>query len=62
MYICPECNKEFNTENEISKHLSFCWKNEHPNHKSKSAPQSEEIVTRNISEDMINFFNSFKRG
>ena len=26
MYICPTCGREFQTENEITKHFLSCWK------------------------------------
>ena len=31
-----------------------------PNSKSKPAPRSEDINTREVNEDIENFFNSFK--
>lgn len=61
MYICPTCKKEFDIEDKVVKHFLSCWKNTHPYHKSKSAPRSENIVTRQINDDVVNFFNSFKR-
>ena len=62
MYICPICEKEFNTEDAVSKHYLKCWKEEHPYHKSKPAPQSENIETREINDDISNFFSSFQKG
>ena len=59
MFICPTCGKEFKTEQNIQKHFLSCWKERHPYHKSKSALHSENI-TREISNDIIDFFNSFK--
>ena len=61
MYICPVCNKEFPTEDIVVKHYLKCWKEKHPHHKSKAAPCSEDRNTREISADVMNFFNSFKR-
>ena len=61
MYICPVCNKEFDTEDLITKHFLKCWKDKHPCHKSKTAPRSEDITTRKINDDMANFFNSFNK-
>lgn len=60
MYICPTCGKGFETEEALTKHYLKCWKEKNPNHKSKSAPRSEDINTREVSNDIANFFNSFK--
>ena len=61
MYICPVCNKEFPTEDIVVKHYLKCWREKHPHHKSKTAPYSEDHNTREVSADVTNFFNSFKR-
>ena len=61
MFICPTCAKEFNTEDAIQKHFLACWKEQHPYHKSKPAPRSENIITREISNNVINFFNSLNK-
>ena len=61
MYICPTCNKEFLAEEEVVKHYLKCWKEKYPSHQSKSAPRSEDINTREVNADVMNFFNSFKR-
>lgn len=60
MYICPTCKKGFEKEENLTKHFLSCWKEQHPSHISKSAPRSENIETRQVNEDIINFFNSFK--
>ena len=60
MYICPTCNKGFEKEEIFTKHFLKCWKEEHPYHKSKPAPRSEDINTREDNEEILNFFNSFK--
>ena len=60
MYICPTCHKGFQTEEMIRKHFLTCWKEQNPFHKSKSAPRGEDVETRKINDDVINFFNSFK--
>ena len=60
MYICPTCNKKFKTEDKLTKHFLSCWKEQHPYYQSKPAPRSENIETREISNDIMNFFNSFK--
>ena len=62
MYICPTCKKEYVNEEEIKKHSMACWRKANPNHKSKSAPQGETIVTKEMNDDILNFFNSFKKG
>ena len=61
MYICPTCNKSFEKEEILTKHFLKCWKEQHPYHKSKPAPRSEDINTSKVNEDILNFFNSFKR-
>ena len=60
MYICPTCNQEFATEEILVKHMSKCWKEKNSHLKSKPAPRSEDINTREINNDIANFFNSFK--
>ena len=61
MYICPICNKEFDKEEVIVKHLNKCWKEKNPNHQSKPAPRSKDITTREVNNDVANFFNAFKK-
>lgn len=58
--ICPCCGKEFKKENECVEHYLRCWKELNPNYISKEAPHSENKETRQISNDIANFFNSFK--
>lgn len=60
IYICPTCNKEFDTEEKVSKHFLKCWKDANPHHKSKPAPRSEDIVTSEMNSDMADFFASLK--
>jgi uncharacterized Zn-finger protein len=60
MYICPICGKEFELEDMLVKHYLKCWKEKNPTHKSKSAPRSEDVNTREVSNDIDSFFNSFK--
>lgn len=62
MYICPTCQKEFSTENEVSKHFLNCWKEKNPNHKSNPAPRSEDVVVRQLDNDIADFFSSFQEG
>ena len=60
MYICPVCNQQFKEEQVLVKHYLSCWKKENPHLRSKPAPRSEDINTREVNEDIENFFNSFK--
>ena len=62
MYICPVCNKEIEKEDDAVKHFLRCWKEKNPHLKSKPAPCSEDINTREVSDDVINFFDSFGKG
>ena len=61
MYICPTCNRTFKTADDVAKHSLGCWREHNPNHKSKPAPRSEDIVTREISDELANFFKQFER-
>lgn len=61
MYICPICSKEFEIEEQVSKHLLLCWREHNPNHKPKQAPRKEDIVIRKMDPDISNFFNSFRK-
>ena len=60
MYICPVCNQQFKEEQTLVKHYLSCWKKENPQLRSKPAPRSEDINTREVNEDIEYFFNSFK--
>ena len=60
MYICPTCNKQFDAEDILVKHMSKCWREKNLGHHSKPAPRSEDINTREVSNDILNFFGSFK--
>ena len=60
MFICPICGKQFKIEDALVKHMSKCWREKNPIHKSKPAPRSEDINTREDKQDIIDFFNSFK--
>jgi len=59
-YICPTCNKEFDIEEEVSKHFLKCWKDNNPHHESKPAPRSEDINIRTVNNEIVNFFNSLQ--
>ena len=60
MYICPTCNKQFIKEEELVRHMSKCWREKNPHLRSKPAPRSEDINTRNVNNEIENVFNSFK--
>ena len=59
-FICPICLREFEKENDIVKHLAICWGEKNPYHKSKPAPRSEDVNTREDNLGIIDFFNYFK--
>ena len=60
MFICPTCGKQFEMEDTLVKHMSKCWREKNPTHKSKPAPRSEDINTREDNQGILDFFNSFK--
>lgn len=60
MYVCPTCNQGFTLEAGLVKHFLRCWKEHNPNHKSKEAPRSEDVVTRQVNAATVDFFASFK--
>ena len=62
MYICPTCAKKFKTEEAIQKHFLACWKEQHPCHKSQSAPHSPDVVTRQVNDDIKSFFERINNG
>ena len=59
MYICPTCKQYFETEEQITSHSLKCWREHHPNHKSKPAPQHEDRIYYAMNEDIANFFEFF---
>lgn len=59
MFICPTCGKQFEVEDVLTKHFLKCWKEQHPYHQSKPAPRSEDINTREVSNEILDFFGSF---
>ena len=61
MYICPTCAKEFSEEEVLVKHFLKCWKEKHPNQKSKPAHRSADINTKEVNKDVLNFFISLKK-
>ena len=60
MYICPACNMKIEKEDVLVRHFLKCWKEQNPHHRPKLAPRSEDINTREIGDDIVDFFNSFK--
>ena len=60
MFVCSTCGKQFETKEALTNHFMKCWKEKHPYHKSKPAPRSEDINTREDNQDILDFFNSFK--
>lgn len=60
MYICSVCGKGFQEGEALTKHFLKCWKEVHPYQKSKPAPRSEDINTREANQDVFDFFNAFK--
>ena len=62
MYICPTCNQSFNTEEILVKHMSKCWREKNPHLRSKPAPRSEDVNTREIKPEIADFFKEFKNG
>lgn len=56
MYICSTCGKGFSEENILIKHFSKCWKEKNPYHRSKEAPRGIDIETREVNDDIANFF------
>jgi len=61
LYICPTCNKQFEDEETIVKHSLRCWKEHNPNHKSKPAPCKGNITERQVNEETLKFFASFRK-
>lgn len=61
MFICPTCQKEYEMEEAVVKHMAICWKEKNPNHKSKPAPRSEDVVVREVDLGVLAFFSSFQK-
>ena len=61
MYVCPICKREFEIEEMVAKHSLICWRELHPNRTSKPAPQGETIETREISKDIMAFFEGINK-
>lgn len=61
MYICPICNKGFKTENSITTHSLQCWREHNPHHEAKPAPCKGNTTKREVSEEINNFFTSFRK-
>lgn len=61
MFICPICGKEFTIDKDVAKHSLKCWKEKNPNHRSKDAPRSADINTREVNSDIETFLSGFRR-
>ena len=61
MYICPTCNKSFKDTEIIVKHSLQCWREHNPNHESKPAPCKGNVTEWQMDENVLNFFNSFRK-
>lgn len=61
MYFCPTCNSPFKEEDTLVKHMSKCWREKNPYHKSKPAPQSADQNTREVNDDIASFFSKFQK-
>lgn len=61
MYICPTCNKQFDTAEKVAKHSLKCWKEHNPNHISKPAPHSDNIINRQMDNNILNFFEGLQQ-
>lgn len=61
MYICPICNKGFDSEEKIKKHNLSCWRKANPHYKSTTPPQGETIITREDNKDILKFFSSLRK-
>lgn len=61
MYICPVCCKGFEMEDIAVRHYLKCWKEKNLSHNSNSAPRSEDINTREDSDEITIFFEQFQR-
>ena len=56
MFVCPTCERQFKEEKDVVKHYLNCWKENHPNYKSGSAPESAAVERRRINDEVLNFF------
>lgn len=59
MWVCPTCQKTFESAEQVAEHSLKCWREQNPYHISKPAPHSEDIVTKTINDDMKVFFAKF---
>lgn len=56
MYVCPICKKTYKSDELVAKCFLTCWKQQNPTVKSANAPRSEDIVERQCSSDIEEFF------
>ena len=62
MFICPTCFKKFKTEELIQKHYLKCWKEHNPNPPPSKSVASSDIVTRQVNNDIMDFFERINNG
>ena len=61
MYVCPTCGRAYKSEEAVAKCMLACWRKEHPYYQSKPAPRGEDVNTREINNDIMNFFSSLQK-
>ena len=61
MYICPTCHQTYKNAEDVAKHSLRCWREHNPNHKSAPAPCKGNITKRQVNEDTLKFFSSFRK-
>ena len=61
MYICPTCKQQFEDAEIIAKHSLRCWREHNPNHQSNPAPCKGNVTKREINNDVLEFFASFRK-
>lgn len=61
MYICPTCNQVFEDAEIIAKHSLRCWREHNPNHQPTPAPCKGNTTQRQVNENILNFFTSFRK-
>lgn len=60
---CPLCGKEYSYESQVIKCINDCARDLRRRgfFKAKEAPHSEDIIVRESSSEIENFFASFER-
>ena len=62
MYICPTCNRLFESADGVANHSLGCWREHNRGHKSKPAPRGADVETREITDELAQFFASLEKG